>query len=190
MNFPKNGCEQADIYLTPIKTDMTLEEFLQNDVEGYEYVKGELVPIPAASILHGGISVRVIRHLDAHVHQNQLGEVYTAETSFWVGERVMKPDVAFVSASRVPEDNTIGCQIPPDLAVEVISPTDILWNVSEKVKAYLNAGTRMVWVVDPVLKTVSMYQPEKPIRIFTNEDTLTGEDVVEGFTCAVALLFE
>lgn len=60
----------------------------------------------------------------------------------------------------------------------------------EKVKAYLKAGTRMVWVVDPVLKTVAMYQPEKPIRIFTNEDTLTGEDVLEGFTCTVAQLFE
>lgn len=126
MNFPKNGYEQAEISLTPIKTDMTLEEFLQNDVEGYEYVKGELVPMAAASILHGGISVRVIRHLDAHVHQNQLGEVYTAETTFRVSERVMKPDVAFVSTERVPEDKTKGFVIPPDLAVEVISPTDIL----------------------------------------------------------------
>ena len=190
MHISKSDFEQFEIPFAPIKTDMTLEEFLQNDIEGYEYVKGELIPMPAASLLHGGISVRVIRYLDSHVYQNQLGEVYTAETSFRVGERVMKPDVAFVSASRVPEDNTKGCPIPPDLAVEVISPTDILWNVSEKVQAYLEGGTRMVWVIDPVLKTVSVFYPDKDFKIYKFEDTLTGEDIVEGFSCPVAQLFE
>ncbi len=190
MHVPKNGYEQAEISLVPIKTDMTLEEFLAIDIEGYEYVKGELVPMPAASLLHGGISVRVIRYLDSHVYQNQLGEVYTAETSFRVGERVMKPDVAFVSASRVPEDNTKGCPIPPDLAVEVISPTDILWNVSEKVQSYLDAGTQMVWVIDPVMRTVSVFYPDKAFKIYKRDDTLTGEDVIEGFSCPVAQFFE
>jgi len=190
VNVPKNGYEQAEISLAPIKTDMTLEEFLQNDIEGYEYVKGELVPMPDASILHGGISVRVIRYLDSHVHQNQLGEVYTAETSFRVGERVIKPDVAFVSTTRIPEDKTKGFPIPPDLAVEVISPTDILWNVSEKVQAYLEAGTRMVWVIDPVMKTLSVFYPDKDFKIYKRDDTISGEDVVEGFSCPVAQLFE
>ena len=72
---------------------MSVEEFLKNDVEGYEYVKGEFVPMPPAAILHGKISVSVIRHLDLHVYQHQLGYVYTAETSFRVGR-------TFVEAGR------------------------------------------------------------------------------------------
>ncbi len=91
---------------------MTLEEFLENDVEGFEYVKGELVPMPAASIRHGAISIRIIRYLDPHIHKNKLGHLYTAETSFKVGERVLKPDVAFVSAERMDEDEDKGFPIP------------------------------------------------------------------------------
>ena len=174
----------------PASEKMTVEEFLRNDVEGYEYVKGELVPMAPAAILHGKISVSVIRHLDRHVYQNQLGYVYTAETSFRVGERLLKPDVAFVSTARVPEDETKGSPVPPDLAVEVVSPTDSQWDVSDKVQAYLDAGTRMVWVIDPVLKTVAVYRPDKAFQLLQCDDTLTCEDVVEGFSCQVARFFD
>ena len=190
MNTHIKNIAYDDNILTPIKTDMTLEEFFDNDIEGYEYFKGVLIPMPAASILHGGISVRVIRYLDAHVYQNQLGDVYTAETSFRIGERVMKPDVAYVAKHRIPEDRTKGFPIPPDLAVEVISPSDIHWDVSEKVLAYLDAGTCMVWVIDPVLENVTVYRPGKVSKIFKIGDILTGEDVIEGFSCPVLKLFE
>lgn len=169
---------------------MSVEEFLKNDVEGYEYVKGEFVPMPPAAILHGKISVSVIRHLALHVYQHQLGYVYTAETSFRVGERLLKPDVAFVSTARVPEDETKGSPVPPVLAIEIVSPTDLQWDVSDKVQAYLDAGTRMVWVLDPVLQTVAVYRPDKAFQLFQCDDTLTGEDVVEGFSCQVARFFE
>ena len=69
----KNGYEQAEVSLAPIATDMTLEEFLQNDLEGYEYVEGELVPMLPPSMEHGEISTNVIRYLDSHVYQHQLG---------------------------------------------------------------------------------------------------------------------
>lgn len=91
-----NATERMQEFSSSEHFNMTLEQFLEFDVEGYEYVKGELVPIPAASIRHGAISIRIIRYLDAHVHQNKLGHLYTAETSFKVGDRVLKPDVAFV----------------------------------------------------------------------------------------------
>ena len=174
----------------PENFTMTLEEFIENDIEGFEYNNGELVPIAASVILHGKISVRVIRYLDPFVHQNQLGEIYTAETSFLVGERVMKPDVAFVAASRVPEDETKGFLIPPDLAVEVISPSDILWNVYEKALAYLEAGTRLVWVIEPVAQTVTVFRSRTDIKTLTHNNILTGEDVIEGFSCPVAQFFE
>ena len=174
----------------PESVKMTLEEFLEQDVEGYEYVNGELVPMAPPSREHGEISVNVIRYLDAHVYQNKLGRLYTAETTFQVGERTAKPDVAFVSTSRLTGDKTKGFSIPPDLAIEVVSPSDVLSRIAEKALAYLDAGTRLVWVLEPVSKTLTVYRSETDIEILTREDTLIGEDVVPGFTCPVAHLFE
>ena len=102
----------------------------------------------------------------------------------------MKPDVAFISTAHLPEDESKGSPIPPDFAVEVVSPTDVQWRVTEKVQAYLNAGTQMVWVVESVMKTVTVYRSKTDIKVFAGTDTLTGEDIVPGFSCRVAQLFE
>lgn len=83
---------------------MTLEEFLENDLEGYEYVKGELVPMPPTSMKHGEISSNVLLHLSLHVFEHQLGRSYTAGTIFQLDDRAVKPDVAFVSTGRLPEN--------------------------------------------------------------------------------------
>ena len=173
----------------PEHTTMTLEEFLASDVEGYEYVKGELVPMAAPSLGHAKISARITHYLFTHVSENDLGEVYV-KAGFQVGERGMKPDVAFISTARLPEDESKGSPIPPDFAVEVLSPTDIHWRVAEKVQAYLEAGTQMVWVVESVMETVTVYRSATDIKVFTINDTLTGEDVVPGFACQVTQLFQ
>ena len=175
---------------SPEEIKMTLEEFLAHDVEGYEYIEGELVPMSPASRSHGKIGANVVGHLYWHVRENQLGEVYTVETTFQVGERVLKPDVALVSTERLTGDEDKGLPIPPDLAVEVISPTDVQYRVIKKAVAYLEAGTRLVWVLEPVTKTVTVYRSERDIETLTRDDTLTGEDVVPGFSCQVSQLFE
>ena len=174
----------------PIPTTMTPEEFLENDVPGYEYAKGELIPMSPATKRHGKISVNIIRYLDRHVHENGLGELYTAETIFQVGDRMMKPDVAFVSTDHLDVDEDKTFPIPPDLAIEVVSPTDVHYRIVRKALAYLEAGTRLVWVLDPVAKAVTVYRSENDIEILTQESTLTGEDVVPGFTCPVENLFK
>ena len=173
----------------PEQVSMTLAEFLENDVDGYEYVKGELVPMSPPTRIHSKISVNVIRHLDQYVRENQLGEVHV-EATFQVGERGLKPDVAFVPTSGLDGDENTGFLIPPDLAIEVVSPTDVQWRVVDKAFVYLNAGTRLVWVLDPRSKTVTVYRSERDIALLTYEDTLTGEDVVPGFTCPVSQFFE
>jgi len=117
------------------KTKITLDEFLENDFERYEYVRGELVPMSPATMIHGEISISLIRYLDQHVYKHQLGRLYTAETTFQLGDRVVKPDVAFVSTDRLPENREKGAPIPPDLAVEVVSPTDKHYDVTEKALA-------------------------------------------------------
>ena len=173
----------------PEQVSMTLAEFLENDIDGYEYVKGELVPMSPATRVHSKISVNVIRHLDRHVRENQLGEVHV-EATFQVSDRGLKPDVAFVSTPRLDGDENTGFPIPPDLAIEVVSPSDVQWRVVDKAFAYLDAGTRLVWILDPRAKTVTVYRSERDIALLTYEDTLMGEDVVPGFTCPVSQLFE
>ena len=174
----------------PIPTTMTLEEFLENDVPGYEYAKGELIPMAPTSIEHGEISINVIRYLDRHVYEKGLGKLYTADTTFQVGERLMKPDVAFIATARLGADRKKGSPIPPDLAIEVISPSDVYSRIVRKAFDYLAAGTRLVWVLDPVAETVTVYRSKSDIELLTREATLTGEDVVPGFTCPVENLFE
>ena len=181
--------EVAQGTLAPEQVSMTLAEFLEYDIDGYEYVKGELVPMSPPTRIHSKVSVKVIRYLDRHVDENRLGEVHV-EATFQVGERGLKPDVAFVPTSQLDGDENTGFLIPPDLAIEVVSPTDVQWRVVDKAFAYLNAGTRLVWVLDPRSKTVTVYRSEKDIALLRYEDTLMGEDVVPGFTCPVSQLFE
>ena len=100
------------------------------------------------------------------------------------------PDVAFISTDQLPSDRSTASPVPPDLAVEVVSPTDKLYQVEEKAFAYLEAGTQLVWVVKPPSKIVTVYRPETDITVFTRNDTLSGEEVVKGFSCQVAALFE
>ena len=172
------------------ESQITLEEFLENDFEGYEYVKGKLVPMAAAAIVHGEIGSNVHFLLASHIRENKLGRLYIAETTFQLSDRVVKPDIAFVSTERLSDDKLKGFSVDPDLAIEIVSPTDKHYDATEKALAYLESGTRLVWFIEPIAKTVMVYRSSTDISLLTYEDTLTGEDVVEGFACQVAQLFE
>ena len=174
----------------PETTKMTLEEFLESDLEGYEYVKRELVPMPPKSLELGGISTNVVLSLGLYVRENQKGRIYMPYTAFKVGEWGLIPDIAFLSNANVPDKFSKASLVPPDLAIEVVSRTDIEYQIEEKVFAYLEAGTQLVWVLKPRSKTVTVYRSEVDITLLTRNDTLTGENVVEGFSCQVAELFQ
>ena len=169
---------------------MTMAEFLENDLEGYEYVKGDLVPMAAAAIVHGEIGSNIHLILGMYVREKKLGRLYIVETTFQLGDRVVKPDIAFVSTERLSEDKLKGYADAPDLAIEIVSPTDKHYDVTDKALAYLKAGTRLVWVIEPIMKTVMTYRSKTDFTLLNYEDTLTGEDVVPGFSCPVAELFE
>ena len=168
---------------------MTLEEFLESDLEGYEYIKGELIPMAPPSMEHGRISTNLFLPLGSFIRQNHLGDIYM-DIGFTVGERVLIPDIAFIANDSMPDNLSNVCPVPPDLAVEVVSPSDTLHRIQEKVFAYLEAGTQLVWVIKPSSKTVSVYRSEVDITVLTRNDILSGEKVVKGFSCQVAELFE
>jgi Uma2 family endonuclease len=169
---------------------VTLEEFMAKDYQSYEFVRGELRPMSAPTMEHGRIGVNIIVLLHAYVKANKLGKVYSIETTFKVGKSGRKPDVAFLSQEHIPENERQASPIPPDLAVEIVSPSDALYDIQEKVFEYLAAGTQLVWVIEPAGQTITVYRSRTDIKILTIKDTLTGEDVIKGFHCSVAEIFD
>ena len=188
--YINNNLDQTDVSLNLIDSDMTFEEFFDSDIKGYEFVNGELKQMSPPTMEHGEISMGLTLPLGTYVRDKHLGRLYPADTTFNLGDRLVKPDLAYVSNERLPDNRRQGAPIPPDLAVEVTSPSDSQYDIIEKALAYLEAGTRLVWVIEPIAQTVTVYRSKSDIKTLTYNDTLTGEDVVEGFSCPVAQLFE
>lgn len=159
-----------------------------------ELVRGELRTMLPAGSEHGGISMKLSWRLAQFIEQHQLGAVFCAETGFRLADdpdTVRAPDFAFVGKQRIPPEGLPKKFFPgaPDLAVEVLSPSDTTSEVDEKVLDWLNAGSLAVWVVDPRLLTVTIYHSPTEIRVCTSDGELTDERVVPGFRCKVSDLF-
>ncbi len=105
--------------------------------------------------------------------------------------KVRKPDVSFVSFGRFPKERVPKgyIRIPPDLAVEVISPNDLADEAAAKVEEYLDAGVRLVWVISPKAATVTVYRADRSAVKLHDADELSGENVLPGFRCKVSDLF-
>ena len=161
---------------------------------GYELIAGELRKMTPANRKHCIVAGRLHSLLGPYVYQHKLGETLIAEPGFLLArdpDTVRVPDVAFIRSERVraAEDKEGFCTGAPDLAVEVLSPGDRQKEVSEKVKVWLDAGARMVWVVNPARRTVTVYRSATDIKALTEKDELDGQDVVPGFRCRVGEIF-
>ncbi len=104
-------------------------------------------------------------------------------------DTVRGPDLAFWRRERLPEVPEGYAEVAPDLVAEVVSPGDHYSRVQNKVRHYLTRGVRMVWVVDPEDRSVTVYRSWQQATILGENDTVSGEDVVPGFSCKVADLF-
>ncbi len=158
-----------------------------------ELVRGELIMMSPAGFEHCRIAANLTAALVPFVRRGGLGVVLGTEGGFVIGhdpDTVRAPDVAFVSAARVPEKTVLGFfRGAPDLAVEVVSPNDRASDVLLKVLDWLRAGCRMVWVVDPQTRTVSVHRGPKEVSVLDTSDSLNGNDVLPGFTLPVADVF-
>ena len=156
----------------------------------YEIVDGQPEEKEMPGARHGGICTRLAIELGLYLKTNQLGGLY-GETSFQIGRNERIPDLAFISAVRIPPEGEPDARwpIPPDLAVEVISPNDLYEKVYAKVMEYLAAGVKQVWLVSPEHHTVTIYRSATNITAFPGDGELVSEDVFPGFRCPLREIF-
>jgi Uma2 family endonuclease len=175
---------------------LSIEEFERLDEPGYriELSNGRLVREPLAGHTHGRIASRIDFLLRQFVQQGDLGEVYGAETGFVLNREariVRGPDVAFVSRERILPDLPEHGYFPgpPDLAVEVVSPTNTASLLQAKILDYLRAGVRLVWVVYPETRTISEHSSLAQSRFLGAGDELDGGSLLPGLRVPIDEVF-
>ncbi len=157
----------------------------------YELVDGEIRLSPAGG-RHGKTSMALVSLLGPYVRDHRLGHVMGPDTGHRLPSgNVRCPDVSFVANGRFPDEVVPAdyVNLPPDLAVEVVSPQDRPRWILDKVGEYLEAGVRLVWVIDPQRQRASAYRSFVDVREVGPDDQLDGEDVVPGFRCRLREIF-
>ena len=179
-----------------LKPRLTTDEFfdMAHGNVRMELIRGEVIQLSPAGGEHGIVAQRIGAKLFVHVEANRLGVVCAAETGFTIArnpDTVRAPDASFISKERIGDMKPPKKFWPfaPDLAVEVVSPSDTAEAVQDKVRSWFAGGTRMVWVLYPTPRTVHVYRSPTDVQILQVGDTLSGEPVVPGFACSVADIF-
>lgn len=174
----------------------TVEEFEQfaempeNADRLFEFIGGEIVEVPS-NPFSSAVASTISFFIKLFIRQSQIQGHVTGEAGGYrvSGERYA-PDVAYLSKAVQPELVQKGYNPnPPELAVEVISPTDHPRKLQVKIANYLAAGT-LLWVVYPQERIVEVYRPGKPVEVLDERGSLSGDDVLPGFTLAVKDIFQ
>jgi Uma2 family endonuclease len=163
----------------------------------FEVVDGEWVRKMMAGELHGAIATNLILAIGGHVKANELGRVYPGDTAYVLeGDehdiRTMRlPDVSFVSAGRVKQTDREGFYYQaPDLAIEIILPSERTATTRAKLNDYLRAGTQQVWLVYAATQQVTVYRPDGTATTYGVGQAVPGGDLLPGLALDVAAVFE
>ena len=190
---------RGDVATMPLEMPpdlMTAEDLLHLEVPGKwtELVRGRLIVREPPGIFHGQVAGKLLFLIGQHVYANGLGVLCSQDTGFKIGsdpDTVRAPDVAFISQSRRHLIAAHGYgDLAPDLAAEVLSPGDRAGEVLNKVGDWLDAGVRLVWVIDPLRREARAYRPDGTLSTIDDAGALSGEDVLPGFTCPLADCFD
>ena len=177
-------------------TVWTDSELLALDRDGrkHELWFGKVVTMAPAGFDHGDVNTVLSHALADVVYEKKLGRVYDGQTGYRLSVDICyAPDVSFVSRERFKLITLSKEKLfhgSPDLAVEVLSPSDSITKTEIKVENYLAHGTRLVWMVDMRNRSVRVYRPGEPFELLRGNRVLTGNSVVPGFRLSLARLFE
>ncbi len=175
---------------------VTAAELLRSPRDGYRYelIEGALRMMSPAGGRHGRLTNHLAWLLNSHVMPKRLGVVFAAETGFRITsnpDTVLAPDVAFVNQERYAqvEDELGYLPLAPDLVAEVLSPSDRFSRVEAKALAWLDAGCKLVLIVDPDEEMIHCYRSRSKIQIFEKAELVDCTDAVAGWTLSVTELF-
>ncbi len=193
-NSPTQPTSNAGYSMASPRTLLTADDFYReySGKEGkYELVDGEVITMAPPGYEHGEIALAIGSLLRAYARLHRLGRVSVESGFILEPGTVRAPDIAFVKQERIPSEGRPKAffEGPPDLAVEVVSPSDTAAEVEIKVHDYLESGTSQVWVVYPESRRVHVYAQGKASVWYSAEDTLRGGDVLPGFSVLVGDLF-
>ena len=164
------------------------------DGDGYELVDGELVELKMSQE-SSWVAGRIHRELGNTGEESGLGWAFPEGTGFQCfgenRERVRKPDASFILKDRLPEGPSrkgFG-RVVPDLVVEVVSPTDLAWEVDSKIEEWLSAGVKVVWQVMPATRSVVVHRSDAEIEKVAADQELILSDLIPDFRIPVSKLF-
>ncbi len=169
-------------------------ELLENAHKRFELIAGVPVEMPPSNQRNTVLAARIARFIGNHVDANGLGYVTGADGGYELGPQdVRMPDVGYISKARAGKLTQVTFPVAPDLAVEVISPSETASMVHEKVRAYVDAGTQLVWTVYPDSQSIDVHfrdEHGQRSQTFGLAHTLDGGDVLPGFRLKVADIFQ
>ncbi len=176
---------------------LTAEEFFDlpepKDGSKQELVRGKIVSTPAPGLQHGETRANVGSAIKQFLNANKIGRVAISSglVTDHEPDTVRGPDVSYYSKERLPLDKrVVGYHTEvPDLCVEIVSPSNTKKELRAKVKEYFFAGVRLVWVVDPEDRSVTILKAPDEGRTLYDDAALDGGDVLPGFACKVSDLF-
>ena len=152
-----------------------------------ELVRGVLIVREPPGTRHGARAARLLYRVMDFVQRHRLGEVFAQDTGFKIArnpDTVRAPDVAFVTSERLTQIPEQGyAEIAPDWVAEIVSPGDRPGEVLEKVGQWLDAGVRLVCVLDQARRDARVYRADGTVSVLRADDELDGEDVLPGFRC-------
>jgi Uma2 family endonuclease len=172
------------------KTLLTVEDFLRLAEPldcSYELVEGELITVSPGMFLHNQVRDNLLVLLKMFVDANRLGTVISEQSFHLFGETVRVPDVAFVRSGRTLPPNKLP-EGAPDLAVEVISPSNTPREIDQRVSDFFAAGCKRVWLVYPEHREIYIHGLSGVVRR-RGDDTLEDPELLPGFAVKVSSLF-
>lgn len=155
-----------------------------------EIVDGEVEIKNMPGLRSSGVAARIIVKVGVYLEKNNIGELYGADATFMIGENERMPDVSFVSNEKLKDGEPVNkAEFAPDLAVEVVSPTDVYSKIIKKIREYFDAGVKQVWLVEPEFQTVTVYKSPLKIETLSAAETLVCEEILPNFSLPLKEIF-
>ena len=161
-----------------------------------ELIEGEIVEMCFPNPIHSRILITLSKRIDNFAEEHGLGQVIGGDAPFVLEENpdgrdtLRGIDIAYLSFATFPGPLTQEpLRVPPDLAVEIILPSNTAADIAKKIQQLFDAGTELIWIVYPELRAVAVHTLDGAIMQYDEDDTLTGGDILPGFAIQVGEIF-